>query len=145
MSKDRPKRARPEARDDHPADLPQQAPAPAPAAPESASPVEQPGDLTPPPVIDDRDFEVATGESLDHTLNLDNWQSGLYLCGDWERIEREVGEALEQRRRTATPFRKRFFPLIASRPNAPKGAGVFQATTDQLKRTQANVLFNGGV
>src|SRR5947209_12819805 len=42
-------------------------------------------------------------------------------------------------------MRDKIFPLIASHPNAPKGAGVFQATPDQVKATQMNVLFNGGV
>jgi hypothetical protein len=118
--------------------------APAPL-PEIVAASNQPGDLAPSPAIDNRDFEVAFGQSLDRTLDLDTWQSGLYLCADWERIERELGEALEQGRRNVEPMRKLVFPLIASRPNAPKGAGVFQATEEQLKATQMNVLFNGGV
>src|SRR5689334_19809516 len=100
---------------------PQSAP-PAPARPDDASISEQPGELTPPPVINAREFEAGFGDTLDQTLDLENWQSGLVLCADWDRIEQELGEALEQARRNVLPIRNTVFPLIASRHNAPKGA-----------------------
>src|SRR5205809_210553 len=77
--------------------------------------------------------------------DLHTWQSGLQPCGDFARIHQEMGDALEQERRNVNPTRKAVFPLISSRPNAPPGAGVFQATIEQLKATQRNVLFNGGI
>lgn len=126
--------------------LPSPPPPAAPASPTENVPAgEQPGELAPPLTIDNRDYEAAFGEPLGRTLDIERWQSGLYLCADWERIEQELGEALEQQRRGIEPMRRRWFPLIAKRPNAPKGAGVFQATEEQLKAIQRNVLFNGGV
>ncbi len=145
MGRARTKQFRSDAAECLPFEVPASAPSPAPAPPKDVPASGQPGNLVPPPIIDDQDFEQGFGEPLDRTLDLDTWQSGLYLCGDWERIERELGEALEQKQRNVQPIRNRWFPLIASRPNAPKGADVFQATIEQLRATQANVLFNGGV
>lgn len=124
---------------------PSHQPAPAPS-PEIAPAInDQPGDLTPAPVIDAKDFEVCFREKLDRALDLDTWNDGRDLSAIFERLDEEVSEALLQEDALRGQVRKELFPLIASRPNAPKGAGVFRATRAQLEATQRNVLFNGGV
>ena len=105
----------------------------------------QPGAVTEPPVIDADEFQRAFDEPLDRVLDIEKWHSGAFLAADWERIEREKAEALEQQNRTVEPIRRILFPRIAARSNAPKGAGVFQATEGQLKAAQMNILFNGAV
>jgi hypothetical protein len=104
-----------------------------------------PGDLAPAPVIDAQDFEAGFGEPLGRTLDLETWNDGRDLSGIFERLDEEVGQALLQEDALRAQVRKVLFPMIARRPNAPKGAGVFRATRAQLEATQRNVLFNGGV
>src|SRR5205814_4776848 len=79
------------------------------------------------------------------TLDLDTWDRGEDLTKKFERLDREVAEALQQEDAIRKKVRELVFPQIVARPNAPKQAGVFQVTTTDLKATQVNVLFNGGV
>lgn len=88
---------------------------------------------------------MAFGEALDRTLDLDTWSDGQDLSAIFAQLETEVSQALAQEDELRKQVRKVLFPMIASRPNAPKGAGVFKATRKQLEETQVNVLFNGGV
>jgi hypothetical protein len=104
----------------------------------------QPALTAEPEAISGADFEMAFGESLAHTLNLDTWDAGGQLSAVFERIDQEVAEALEREDAIQKAVRQVVFPTISSRPNAPREAGVFQATTQELRTTQANVLFNGG-
>lgn len=106
---------------------------------------DQPGELTATPVIDSHDFEVSFGEPLDRTLDLDTWDDGKDLNLIFSKLDEEVSQALTQEDELRKQVRKVLFPMIAKRPNAPKGAGVFKATPKQLQDTQVNVLFNGGV
>ena len=59
------------------------------------------------------------------------------------RLDQEIGAALAQEDDLYKRIREVVFPQIAKRPDAPAKAGVFQATTDQLKAVQQQVLFNG--
>ncbi len=90
------------------------------------------------------EFTAAFGENLSQTLDLDTWDAGGQLAAVFERLDREVAEALEREDRIRKAVRDVVFPTIISRRNAPCEAGVFHATTDELKNTQANILFNGG-
>jgi hypothetical protein len=120
--------------------------APLSPAPDSAPGInDPPGDLAPAPVIDAQDFEAGFGEPLGRTLDLETWNDGRDLSVIFERLDEEVGQALMQEDALRAQVRKVLFPMIARRPNAPKGAGVFRATRAQLEATQRNVLFNGGV
>jgi hypothetical protein len=105
----------------------------------------QPGELAAPPVIDSQEFEVGFGEPLDRTLNLDTWNDGRDLSAIFAQLDEEVSQALAQEDDLRKQVRKVLFPMISSWSHAPKGAGVFQATRQQLENTQVNVLFNGGV
>jgi hypothetical protein len=95
--------------------------------------------------VGEAEFVAAYGESLAQALDLDTWERGENLAKNFERLDREVAEALQQEDAIRKKVREVVFPQILNRPNAPKQAGVFQATTLQLKATQVNVLFNGAV
>jgi len=105
----------------------------------------QPGRLEPPEVISADTFEASYGEPLEQTLNLETWERGENLDRMFERLDREIGQALVQENELCRRIRQLVFPLIATRPNAPPGAGVFQATPADLKAAQQEVLFNGAV
>jgi hypothetical protein len=106
---------------------------------------EQPSFLPMTDEVDEAEFVAAYGESLAQTLDLDTWERGENLAKNFDRLDREVADALQQEDAIRKKVREVVFPQILSRPNAPKQAGVFQATTAQLKATQVNVLFNGAV
>ena len=106
---------------------------------------EQPGALTPPVEIEAAEFDAEFGETLDRTLDLDTWTHGEDLSGVFERLDREVSDALRQENEIRRHIRELVFPVIATRDKAPKHAGVYQATVADIKAVQENVLFNGGV
>jgi hypothetical protein len=106
---------------------------------------QQPGTPVPPEILDSGDFRTAYGESLQDTLDLDTWERGEDLAGLYERLNHEVEQALDQEDNIRRQVRDVVFDQIVSRPGAPRGAGVFQATTEDLKAAQTNVLFNGAV
>ena len=91
-----------------------------------ASPV-PPGPLSPPELLDADDFLASYGEPLAQTLNLDTWESGPDLASIFDRLDQEVRQALTQEDEMCRHLRQVVFPQIAARPNAPRGAGVFQA------------------
>src|SRR6266508_3499604 len=95
--------------------------------------------------VGEAEFLSAYGESLAQTLDLDTWDRGENLAKNFERLDREVAEALDQEDSIRKKVREIVFPQILARPHAPKQAGVFQVTTKQLRATQVNVLFNGAV
>jgi hypothetical protein len=95
-------------------------------------------------LVTDSEFQEAFGEKLSQTLDLDTWDAGGQLAEVFDRLDREVADALEREDRIRKAVREVVFPTIISRRNAPSDAGVFQATTAQLRSTQADVLFNGG-
>jgi hypothetical protein len=95
-------------------------------------------------LVTDSEFQEAFGEKLSQTLDLDTWDAGGQLAEVFDRLDREVADALEREDRIRKAVREVVFPTITSRRNAPGEAGVYQANTAQLKSTQAQVLFNGG-
>src|SRR5689334_19973129 len=76
--------------------------------------------------VDESEFLAAYGESLTQTLDLDTWERGEDLTKKFERLDREVAEALQQEDAIRKKVRELVFPQILARPNAPKQAGVFQ-------------------
>lgn len=116
-----------------------------PSTPSQPLTSDQPGDLTPAPLVSDQDFEQGFDEPLERTLDLDSWNDGRDLNAIFDRVDKEVSEALFQEDALRAEVRKDLFPIIATRPRAPKQAGVFQATRQQLVETQLRVLLNGGI
>ena len=104
--------------------------------PDGAGATAQPGPLTPPEDVSAEDFEASYGEPLERTLDLETWARGENLDRMFARLDQELSEALEQEDDLCQQIRQLVFPQIARRPNAPPGAGVFQATVDQLKTVQ---------
>ncbi len=111
--------------------------------PGGAGATAQPGLLAPSEVISHEDFAASYGESLERALNLETWERGENLDRMFARLDREISEALEREDDLSWQIRRVIFPQITARPGAPPGAGVFEATIDQLKTVQQTVLFNG--
>jgi hypothetical protein len=111
--------------------------------PDGAGTAAQPGPLTPPEEVSTEDFEVSYGEPLERTLNLETWERGENLDRMFARLDEEISESLEREDDLYRQIRDVVFPQITRRRHAPPGAGVFEATVDQLKTVQQTVLFNG--
>lgn len=95
--------------------------------------------------VDAGAFTAAFGESLQATLDLDTWQPGESLPALYERLAAEVADAVAQEDRVREQFRAVVFPRLADRQGAPRGAGHFPVTTDELATVHHGLLFNGGV
>jgi hypothetical protein len=114
--------------------------------------VQETGDAVPlPPVVAEQppvgteEFEAAFGESLAHTLDLDTWELGENLAALYERLEKEVEDAVGQENRIRERIRKEVFPRLRDRAAAPRGAGVYQASVHEVEKVHKGLLFNGQV
>lgn len=104
-----------------------------------------PGAIDSPAEVDAPEFRAATGEDIADVLSLRSWQQGEDLSGVYERLERELAEALDREDDIRRSVRETVLPLIGTFPHAPPGAGVHQATLDDIRNAQEKTLFNGGV
>jgi hypothetical protein len=91
------------------------------------------------------EFTAAFNEPLAHTLDLDTWHPGEDLVELYERLRKEVAEAVEQETRIQQEIRKQIFPLLSSRKDAPTEAGVFRTTPERLQDIHSKILFNGAL
>jgi hypothetical protein len=98
-----------------------------------------------PPALTSSEYEIAHGESLAHTLDLDTWRAGADLVRMYERLAGEIEIAVRQETLMQQRIRKEIFPYLKTRPNAPKEAGVWRATIEDIERTHSTLLFPGGV
>jgi len=89
------------------------------------------------------EYEEAHGEKLTQTLDLDTWRPGSDLDQVYARLEREVAEAVHQEGDYQQRVRDRIFPLLRTRPGAPRGAGVYRCSLERLEEVHRKVLFNG--
>lgn len=97
-------------------------------------------------LVDASEYEAATGEALARTLDIGTWLHGEDLAArSYERIEREIAEAVEQDKRVRKGVRERILPILRTRPGAPPNAGVYQARTQDLERIHRGLLLNGAV
>lgn len=94
-------------------------------------------------LVADDEFKAATGESIELTLDLSTWQAGADLGALYQRLEAEVGPALEQERRVQNVVRREVFPLLRNAVDAPSEAGVHQARPTDLEEVHRKVLFSG--
>lgn len=97
------------------------------------------------PAMSGSEFETAFSESLERTLNLDTWHAGADLMQLYERLEREVAEAVRQEGRIHSQIREVVFPHLRTRPGAPPGAGVYSVPMSKIEHVHRQILFNGGV
>ncbi|MDI3470717.1 MAG: hypothetical protein OJF62_002780 [Pseudolabrys sp.] len=89
------------------------------------------------------DYERATGETLQKTLDIDSWNPANRLAETYGRFEREVADAVKTERLVRSEIRKHVLPLLSRALGAPRNAGHFKATLAQLRDVQNKVLFNG--
>jgi len=97
------------------------------------------------PPVDAAEFEASFGESLAHALDLDTWTPGEDLTDLSDRLKREIEEAVRQEDSLRTRIRDVVFTRLASRPGAPKQAGVFPASPERVEQAHRGLLFNGAV
>jgi hypothetical protein len=98
-----------------------------------------------PVIFGAEEFTAAFGEPLARTLDLDTWQTGENLDALYDRLEVEVKEAVRQEDRIRERVRREVFPRLGTRPHAPREAGFYQATVEQIERVHRGLLFNGNV
>lgn len=94
-------------------------------------------------LVADDEFKAATGEPIERTLDLDTWQVGVDLGALYQRLETEVGPALDQERRIQNVVRADVFPLLREAADAPAEAGVHRAKPADLEEVHRKVLFSG--
>ncbi|MFZ0927276.1 MAG: hypothetical protein WAN11_01670 [Syntrophobacteraceae bacterium] len=96
-------------------------------------------------VITSDEFEAAHGEKLAQALDLDTWIPGANLVEMYNRLEKEVAEAIRKEGEYQRLIRREIFPRLRTRPDAPPGAGVFKVNLDRLQEVHQQLLFNGAV
>ncbi|MBX5459011.1 MAG: hypothetical protein IRZ31_19125 [Thermogemmatispora sp.] len=98
-----------------------------------------------PLLVDARTYEEAYGESLEETLDIERWQGGSDLEALYRKLEAEIAEAVVFEQAQREPIRREVFPRIARRPGAPRGAGCYRVSFDDLRYAHRALLFNGAV
>ncbi len=96
-----------------------------------------------PEAQEDDEYEHATGETLDSTLDINSWDPARRLADAYGRFEREVAEAVKAEALLRTDIRYQVLPRLPFAPGAPQCAGHFASTLDQIRSVQNKVLFNG--
>ena len=107
--------------------------------------VTQEDEMTPSPPVESATFETAFGEKLSQTLDLDTWMLGEDIMSAYGRLEQEVAEALAKESEYRQKIRELVFSRLKDAQGAPKNAGVYQASRENLERIHSGLLFNGGV
>lgn len=100
---------------------------------------------TEPPALMSTDYELAHGETLAMTLDLDTWRPGADLVQMYERLENEIREAVKQETLMQQQIRREIFPRLKTRPGAPAEAGVYRASVEDIEGIHSKLLFSGGV
>jgi hypothetical protein len=91
------------------------------------------------------DFRASFGEDLGAILDLESWRPGGDLAQEYERIEREVRQAVAEEDDVQRRIRADLFPKLFDPASAPPGGGVYEADRDLLCLVHRGLLFNGGV
>ena len=97
------------------------------------------------PSVGSREFEAAFGEPLSQTLDLNTWQSGEQLLAIYDRLAKEIEDAVKQETRIREQVRQEILPRLKDRPDAPANAGYYQATLDDIETVHRGWLFSGQV
>ncbi|MEA2531415.1 MAG: hypothetical protein QOG89_3059 [Thermomicrobiales bacterium] len=91
------------------------------------------------------EFQATFGESLAQTLDLRTWLPGDDLAQLYQALEAEVTQTVTHESGLVATIRQRILPRLATRPNAPRAAGVYRVTPDEIAHAHHAILFNGGV
>jgi hypothetical protein len=90
------------------------------------------------------EFTATYGESLRSILDVESWRTGEDLGAMYEQLTVEVTAAVEQEQRLHDPIRNTVFPQVQAR-QLIRGAGIFRATPEELKRAHEGLLMKGAV
>lgn len=104
-----------------------------------------PNQASPVSMVGADEFREEFGEPLERTLDLETWRPGEDLGELYGQLEAQVTAALAEEAPVRAQIRASVFPRIVDHAGAPRGAGVYQATADQIAHVHRTVLFNGGV
>lgn len=96
-------------------------------------------------LVGDQDYGEAFGENLAQTLDLDTWATGLDWEGAIARLKTEIRSAVEREEALRRLVRDELLPRIGTLPTAPKEAGVYRTTPDELTKVHEGLLFPGHV
>lgn len=96
-------------------------------------------------LVDENSFASAYGESLNTTLDINTWSIGGDLEGLYQRLEEEIGKAVQTENELRETIRSKILPRIAKRPKSPRGAGWYKVKLSDLKKIHRSLLFNGAV
>src|SRR5690348_6980821 len=88
----------------------------------------------PMPVVTAEEYEASFGESLQATLDLGSWSAGPDLAQVYSRLDEEVREAVRLEEEVVRWVRNNLFPRLDAPAVAPKGAGVYQASSEDIAR-----------
>jgi len=91
------------------------------------------------------DFQRSFGEDLDVVLDMANWRSGVDLGIEYQRIEREVEQAVRAEDSHQRRIRDLVFPRLEERRSVLAHAGKHTADPSLIARIHRELLFNGGV
>ncbi|MGD9715213.1 MAG: hypothetical protein AB7V46_24630, partial [Thermomicrobiales bacterium] len=93
--------------------------------------------------ISSDEFSTTYAEPLEHALDLTTWKSGADLSALYERLDSEILDAVGKEHDLEEHIRATVFPRIRNRPGAPRDAGVYQATLEQVQLVHEQQLFAG--
>jgi hypothetical protein len=92
-----------------------------------------------------RSYEDATGERIEDTLDIHNWDPAHRMAEQFDRLQGEIIAAQVREMEARRDIREQAFPLIASRDGAPRDAGVHEVELGELRTVQQHLLFSGHV
>jgi hypothetical protein len=90
-------------------------------------------------------FRECFAEELTDVLNLESWRPGVDLAREYARIEREVHEAVQREDHVQRGIREHVIPKIGFAEAAPRDAGKYEVTPEQVAEVHRKLLLNGGV
>ncbi|WP_158014084.1 hypothetical protein [Sphingomonas sanxanigenens] len=92
-----------------------------------------------------RSYADATGERIEDTLDINNWDPAHRMAEQFERLQGEIIAAQVREMEARREIREQAFPLIARRDGAPRDAGVHEVELGELRTVQQHLLFSGHV
>jgi hypothetical protein len=90
-------------------------------------------------------FRDCFGEDLTETLDLGTWQPVTNLVQEYAHVEEQIAQAVAFESGHVARIRETVFPKISMGEGGPDEAGVYEVTAEEIARTHAGLLFNGGV
>jgi hypothetical protein len=94
--------------------------------------------------VDAATIQRAFGEPLQRILDVASWSTEDNLNALYERLDREITEAVRLEEELLPRVRSLVLPRLRERASVA-GAGVYQVTVAQLEKIHRGLLFTGGV